>query len=58
MLVRKSWGKGPIRFTLARRGVGTSVGGRWWRLQTSGSPRLTLRLPGTGLSLKRMLRRR
>ena len=51
-LIRKSFGKGPLRFTVSSRGIGGSVGGRWWRAQgsTSSGRRLTLRVPGTGLS--------
>ncbi|WP_456846065.1 DUF4236 domain-containing protein [Cellulomonas sp. P5_C6] len=56
MLIRKSFGLGPFRLTLSRRGLGASLGGRGWRVQSSkGGSNMTLRVPGTGLSYRRRL---
>ncbi|WP_341849552.1 DUF4236 domain-containing protein [Actinomadura rifamycini] len=57
---RKSIRLGPFRLNLSRRGVGHSVGARGARYTRSahGHRYLTLRIPGTGLSWRRPLRRR
>jgi hypothetical protein len=58
MLIRKSFKSGPFRFTLSRRGVSESVGGKWWRVQSGGSgSRYAFRIPGTGISVRRRIRR-
>lgn len=51
-IFRKSAKFGPFRLTLSKRGVGTSVGGSFWRMSSSPSGRVTrtLRVPGTGIS--------
>lgn len=59
MLIRKTFGAGPFRFTVSRKGVSASVGGRAWRVQGGGSgPRYALKIPGTGISMRRRFRRR
>jgi hypothetical protein len=59
MLIRKMFRAGPFRFTVSRKGVSGSVGGRSWRVQTGGSgSHYVLRVPGTGLYLRRRLRQR
>ncbi|MBE1537603.1 hypothetical protein H4W34_007436 [Actinomadura algeriensis] len=57
---RKSIRLGPFRLNLSRAGVGHSVGARGARYTRSarGHRYLTLRIPGTGLSWRRPLRRR
>lgn len=58
VLVRKSIGVGPFRLTLSPKGLGGSIGGRFARVQSSiFGTRFTLRVPGTGLYLKRAIRR-
>ncbi len=54
---RKSIFVGPLRLTLGRRGVSTSVGVRGIRLSraASGAYRVTLTLPGSGWSYVREL---
>ena len=49
---RKSFSLGPFRWTLSRRGIGQSVGGRGLRIgrTPSGRSYISLSLPGTGLS--------
>lgn len=56
---RKSIRLGPFRLNLSRAGVGHSVGARGARYTRSahGRRHLTLRIPGTGLSWRRSLRR-
>ncbi len=58
MQIRKSRGRGPFRLTLSKSGLSESAGGRWWRLNdgTSG-PRYSIRIPGTGISMRRRFRR-
>lgn len=58
MQIRKTFGSGPFRFTLSRKGLSESVGGKSWRLTGGGAgPRYALRIPGTGISLRRRIRR-
>ena len=59
VLIRKTIKEGPFRFTFSRRGLSESVGGRTWRIQSGGDgARYTLRIPGTGLSLRRRIPRK
>jgi hypothetical protein len=59
MLIRKMFKAGPFRLTISRLGLSESVGGRYWRVQNGGSgPHYTLRLPGTGLYMRRSIKRR
>lgn len=59
VLIRKSFGAGPLRFTVSRKGVSESVGGRFWRLSTGGSGnRYALKVPGTGISMRRRFKSR
>lgn len=54
MLLRKSFTSGPLRLTISRRGVGASLGTNWWRVQRQGRREsFTLRVPGTGISIRR-----
>lgn len=57
---RKSLRKGPFRLNFSKRGVGHSVGVRGARYSRSADGRreMTFRIPGTGLSWRRPLRRR
>ncbi|GGV07748.1 DUF4236 domain-containing protein [Actinomadura sp. LOL_016] len=57
---RKSIRLGPFRLNLSRAGAGHSVGARGARYTRSAHGRryLTFRVPGTGLSWRRPLRRR
>jgi Protein of unknown function (DUF4236) len=49
--LRKSKGFGPVRFTVTRRGISTSVGAGPLRISrgSDGKYRRTVRIPGTGL---------
>lgn len=49
---RKSFGKGPLRVTVSKSGVGYSVGGKGFRYtkKASGGTRTTVSIPGTGIS--------
>lgn len=49
--IRRSKKFGPMRFTLSNRGIGTSVGSRWFRVGVgaTGQVRRTVRIPGTGV---------
>jgi hypothetical protein len=59
MLLRKMLSAGPLRITVSRKGVSQSVGGSWWRVQTGGArPHYTVRIPGTGVSIHRTIRRK
>jgi Protein of unknown function (DUF4236) len=59
VLLRKTFGVGPFRFTVSRKGVSESAGGRWWRLTAGGAgPRYSFRVPGTGISVRRRIKRR
>lgn len=58
-LLRKSKKAGPFFFTVSPKGIGGSLGGRWWRLQKGPSgTQGTIRVPGSGLSWRRSLRRK
>ena len=55
---RQSAKWGPFRFTVSRRGVTVSAGTRWGRVAKGSSGVVSVvRLPGTGLSLRRRLGR-
>ncbi|HEU5025856.1 MULTISPECIES: DUF4236 domain-containing protein [Actinomadura] len=57
---RKSLRMGPFRLNFSKKGVGHSVGVRGARYSSSADGRreMTFRIPGTGLSWRRPLRRR
>lgn len=57
---RKSLRMGPFRLNFSKKGVGRSVGVRGARYSSSADGRreMTFRIPGTGLSWRRPLRRR
>ena len=49
---RKTFGKGPLKMTVSKSGVGYSVGGKGFRVtkKAGGGTRTTASIPGTGIS--------
>lgn len=57
-MIRKTWGFGPFKVTVSPKGVGISGGNRFGRVQEGpGEARWTLRVPGTGASIRRAFRK-
>jgi hypothetical protein len=54
---RKSFGRGPFRMTISKRGVSYSVGipGVRYTVRANGDTQLTTGIPGTGYSVTRKL---